>query len=88
MEAESYGKKRERHWVGYKVHLTETCDEDKPHVITQVETVRLFNRITKRPPIFKMIWQKENFVLNNIWPMQAMSVRNSFWIAAKNMPLT
>jgi hypothetical protein len=25
-------------WVGYKAHLTETCDEDKPRLITQVET--------------------------------------------------
>jgi transposase len=32
------GKKREQCWVGYKVHLTETCDEDKPHLITHVET--------------------------------------------------
>ncbi len=33
-----YGQKREIQWVGYKVHLTETCDEDRPHFITQVET--------------------------------------------------
>lgn len=33
-----YGRKRDIHWVGYKIHLTETCDEGKPHVITQVET--------------------------------------------------
>ncbi|NMC84111.1 MAG: transposase [Anaerolineaceae bacterium] len=33
-----YGRKRDIHWVGYKVHLTETCDEEKPHLITQVET--------------------------------------------------
>jgi len=33
-----YGKKRSRHWIGYKVHLTETCDDDRPHLITQVET--------------------------------------------------
>lgn len=33
-----YGKKRDIDWVGYKIHLTETCDEGKPHVITQVET--------------------------------------------------
>ncbi|MHC4536004.1 MAG: hypothetical protein ACYS6K_18805 [Planctomycetota bacterium] len=25
-------------WVGYKVHLTETCDEDAPHLITSVTT--------------------------------------------------
>jgi transposase len=25
-------------WVGYNVHLTETCDDDPPHLITHVET--------------------------------------------------
>lgn len=25
-------------WVGYKVHVTETCDEDLPHLIVNVET--------------------------------------------------
>ncbi len=25
-------------WVGYMVHVSETCDEDKPHLITHVET--------------------------------------------------
>jgi transposase len=33
-----YGKKRETTWVGYKVHLTETCDPDQPHLITDVQT--------------------------------------------------
>jgi len=33
-----YSKKRSTTWVGYKVHLTETCTEDAPHVITHVET--------------------------------------------------
>ena len=33
-------RKRDRIWLGYKVHLTETCDQDPgcPHLITQVET--------------------------------------------------
>lgn len=31
-------KKRDTSWVGYKVHLTETCDDDGPHLITHVET--------------------------------------------------
>ena len=30
--------KRSTNWTGYKVHLTETCSEDLPHVITTVET--------------------------------------------------
>jgi transposase len=30
--------KRQTEWTGYKVHLTETCDEDRPHLITHVAT--------------------------------------------------
>ena len=33
-----YATKRELHWVGYKVHLTETCDDQFPHLLTHVET--------------------------------------------------
>jgi transposase len=33
-----YSVKRGQNWVGYKVHLTETCDGDWPHLITQVTT--------------------------------------------------
>lgn len=30
--------KRTTKWTGYKVHLTESCDQDLPHIITHVET--------------------------------------------------
>jgi hypothetical protein len=33
-----FSTKRTMSWVGYKVQLTETCDPDMPHVITNVET--------------------------------------------------
>ena len=33
-----YGKKRETEWTGYKVHLTETCDDETPNLITDVLT--------------------------------------------------
>ncbi len=33
-----YGTKRNTHWTGYKVHSIESCDDDQPHLITQVET--------------------------------------------------
>jgi transposase len=33
-----YATKRRHSWVGYKVHATETCDDDQPHLITQVTT--------------------------------------------------
>jgi transposase len=33
-----YGKKRDTEWTGYKVHLTETCDDDTPNLITDLTT--------------------------------------------------
>ena len=33
-----YSEKRGRHWRGYKVHRTETCDDEAPRIITHVET--------------------------------------------------
>jgi transposase len=33
-----YAQKRETRWIGYKVHVTETCDDDAPHLITHIET--------------------------------------------------
>jgi hypothetical protein len=33
-----YGIKRTTTWTGYKVHLTETCEEDRPNLITHVTT--------------------------------------------------
>jgi transposase len=33
-----YARKHTTQWVGYKVHLTETCEDDLPHLITHIET--------------------------------------------------
>jgi transposase len=33
-----YSSKRDTHWVGYTLHLTETCDVEHPDLITQVMT--------------------------------------------------
>lgn len=33
-----YGAKRQTEWVGYKAHLTESCDVDAPRLVTHVET--------------------------------------------------
>lgn len=33
-----YGTKHDLTWLGYKVHLTETCAQDELHLITHVET--------------------------------------------------
>jgi transposase len=33
-----YKTKRDTKWIGYAVHLTETCEDDRPNLITQVTT--------------------------------------------------
>ena len=33
-----YSQKRTTTWTGYKVHLSERCDQDMPHLITDVQT--------------------------------------------------
>jgi transposase len=33
-----YSKKKQTGWVGYKVHFTEGCDADQPHLILEVTT--------------------------------------------------
>ncbi len=33
-----FSMKRQLAWVGYKVHVTETCDDDAAHLITHVTT--------------------------------------------------
>ncbi len=33
-----FGQKRDLTWYGYKVHFSETCDPDLPHLITCVQT--------------------------------------------------
>jgi transposase len=33
-----YSQKRQTEWFGYKAHITETCEEEQPRLITPVET--------------------------------------------------
>jgi hypothetical protein len=33
-----YRTKRDVNWVGYKVHLRATCDEQQPHLLVNIET--------------------------------------------------
>lgn len=46
------GVKRGQSWVGYKVQVTETCDEDRPHLIVDLEgTGALANDSPQLPAI-------------------------------------
>ncbi len=44
-----YAKKRTTQWVGYKVHVTETCDDDTPQLITGGHHRRPHRRWCRHP---------------------------------------
>ena len=41
-----YRSKSGMHWTGYAAVLTETCDDDRPHLITQVTTTTAWSLTT------------------------------------------
>lgn len=55
-----YGKKGELDWVGYKVHFTETCDDDFPHLVTHVDTTApAVSDIARLEPIHEALREKK-----------------------------
>lgn len=66
-----YSHKRGTEWRGYKVHLTETCDADQPHLITHVETTAATGQDGDVVvPILRR------------WPAKLSFPRSTWWIAA------
>ena len=58
-EGAHYGTKADLHWTGYKAHLTETCDNDMPHVIIHVETsIASKNDVEMTSPIHQSLDKK------------------------------
>jgi len=51
-----FGNKRSITWTGYKVHMTETCEEDAPHLITHIETTEAaITDVTMTTPIHRAL---------------------------------
>ena len=84
------GTKRGQSWIGYKVHLTETCEGDQPHVITDVQTTSAAvtdNAMTA--PIHRALAARQvrNYVRSldpsRAWP----ACSSSSWTAAISRPV-
>lgn len=58
----TYGRKLTTWWVGYKVHLTESCDEDAPRLITHVETSRAGNGDVDVTPVIHEALKEQNLL--------------------------
>jgi transposase len=55
-----FATKRSTVWRGYKVHLTETCDADGPHLITDVQTTPApLPDVTMTQPIEQALFERE-----------------------------
>ena len=62
-----YSTKRSVTWVGYKVHLSETCDEDQPHLITHVgTTVATDSDIEALGPIHQALAERDYLVVRQL----------------------
>ncbi len=66
-----YGIKGAVAWVGYKVHFTETCDQDAPHLLVHVDTTEAtISDMARLTPIHETLKRKdllpsEHFVDSN-----------------------
>ena len=58
----TYGRKLTTWWVGYKVHLTESCDEDAPRLITHVETSRAGHGDVDVTPLIHQALKEKNLL--------------------------
>jgi len=55
-----YGNKRSIKWTGYKVHLSESCNEGEIQLITQVETtLAAVSDVARTEPIHQALKEKE-----------------------------
>src|SRR5262245_16043051 len=55
-----FGNKRRITWTGYKVHLTETCEEDALHLITHIETTEAaITDVTMTAPIHQALAERQ-----------------------------
>jgi transposase len=55
-----YGTKNTAYWLGYKAHLTETCEPDQSHLITHVQTSSALTAdASVTTPIHEALQQKD-----------------------------
>ena len=78
-----YSHKRGRDWMGYKVHLTETCDDDKPYLITNVHTVNATQPDDNAVEPVHDDLQARDLLLMSIWSIWATPRRRCCSTARK-----
>jgi transposase len=73
-----YSSKRSMSWVGYKVHLTESCDEELPHLITDVHTTAATATDVKQLTLIQ-----DGLAQNGLLPAQQLA--DSSYVCGSNL---
>jgi transposase len=73
-----YGRKRTTTWVGYKVHITESCDENTPHLVTNILTEKALSGDNDAIPEIQ-----KALALDQLLPK--MHIVDAGYIEAKNL---
>ena len=73
-----YSTKRSMDWIGYKVHLTESCDEGFPHVIMDVHTTAATANDVKQ--LFAI---QDRLARNGLLP--AFQLAHASYVCARNL---
>jgi len=71
-----YSTKRDLSWVGYKTHLSETCDDDAPNVITHVLTTEGTAPDDTMTAAIHAALAAKQLLPASIWSMPAIPVRS------------
>ncbi len=74
-----YGRKREFDGIGYKVHLTECCDDDLPHLITQVETTPATQQDHHALQTIQAALAENELLPQHTWLTRATSAPSASW---------
>lgn len=73
-----FATKRGMHWTGYKVHLSETCDEGLPHLVTQVTTT-----IAPATDVAQLLPIQEALAAHNLLPAEHLV--DAGYVRARNV---
>jgi transposase len=76
-----YGRRYTYSWIGYKIHLTETCEDNLPNLITNVETTAATTADGVVTPRAHQSLQQRGLLPLCTWCTPDFSMPNSWWKA-------
>jgi len=83
-----FGTKRGKHWTGYKVQVSETCDDDTPHLIVDMEPTGALDNDSPQTQLVQARLQAQHIIPQEHYVDQGyMSAANLVDSAAQDIQL-